>query len=265
MAQGNRVDWLTVAGLGLVLMPLLTMWHEIGGHAAACVALHGKLATIGAFYVDCEGLTGWPRRLVAMAGVSVDTLLCVVAWTLWRSMRSDFGRLLLWLIATSKGFVAAGYFLFSGVSGLGDLGPGDAGGIGPLPMPIVWRIGLALIGGLAYWQLIGAAFRGLNAMLGNSPETGRARKAIAHSYYVAQELAAVAVGLFNPVGVFILLASAAASSFGGNAGLISLGFMVPRGSDTRAFVVSRSWLMVALGVAATAGFAVVLGPSVKFE
>ena len=52
----NQVDFVTIAGLALLAMPLLTIWHEIGGHAAACVAMGGKVTEIGAFYVQCSGL-----------------------------------------------------------------------------------------------------------------------------------------------------------------------------------------------------------------
>jgi hypothetical protein len=40
--------------------------------------------------------------------------------------------------------------------------------------------------------------------------------------------------------------------------------MVPRGSDIRGFVIERNWLVVARGLAATIGFAIVLGPSIRF-
>lgn len=43
MAQ--RVDLATVIGWGMLLMPLLTMWHEIGGHAAACAVSRSTRST----------------------------------------------------------------------------------------------------------------------------------------------------------------------------------------------------------------------------
>jgi hypothetical protein len=35
--QRQSLDLPPVLGLGLLLMPLTTMWHEIGGHAVACI------------------------------------------------------------------------------------------------------------------------------------------------------------------------------------------------------------------------------------
>lgn len=258
----QRIDRLTIVGLALLLLPLTTMWHEIVGHAAACAIQGGRVSTIGAFYVDCDGLTGLPRIVVACAGVAVDALLSLGAWLLWRRAKGDLARLVLWYLWIGKGFVAAGYFCFSGVSGVGDLGPGAGGGIGPLAMPLVWRGAFLLFGAIDYWRLAVAAIRALSVMLGDSSATSPARRCIAHLYYAALGVVAVLVGLLNPVGLFITILSAAASSFGGNAGYISIGFAVPAGEIERPFVIARHWPLIGAGVIATLAFAVVLGPSI---
>jgi hypothetical protein len=258
--ETQRVDVATIVGLGMVLMPVLTMWHEIGGHAAACAVQGGRVVTIGAFYVDCDGLSGAARLLVSCAGVMVDSVLALVAFALWRRARGDMARLTLWLVWVTKAFVAAGYFCFSGATGVGDLGPGIGGGIGPLPLPYLWRAGGLAVGIVAYVLLVRAAIRTLTAMLGDSAATGPARRVIAHGYYATIGVAAVLVGLLNPVGIFITIMSAAASSFGGNAGMISIGFAVPGGPTTRPFVIRRNWAIIVLGAVLLIGFALVLGP-----
>lgn len=262
--EAQRVDVATVIGLGMLLMPLLTMWHEIGGHAAACAVQGGHVATIGAFYVSCDGLTGAARLLVSCAGVMVDTMLALVAFALWRRARGDLARLTLWLIWVTKAFVAAGYFCFSGATGVGDLGPGAGGGIGPLPLPYLWRAAELGIGIFAYVLLVRAAIRTLTAMLGASAATAPTRRIIAHGYYATIGVAAVLVGLLNPIGMFITIMSAAASSFGGNAGMIPVGFAAPAGATTKPFVIGRSWVIVAAGAVVLVAFALVLGPSKRF-
>ena len=259
-----RVDKLTMVGWGMLLMPLLTMWHEIGGHAAFCAAQGGRLATVGAFYVDCTGLSEWPRLLVACAGVLVNILLSFVAWLLWRRASGDRMRLASWLIWVSEGFVAAGYFLFSGVSAFGDLGVGKGGGFAHLPYPVPIRAAEVVVGGVAYFLLVKAAIRTLATMIGNGPETQSARRSIAHVYYATAGIGAVIVGLANPVGIVITIMSAAASSFGGLAGFISIGFATAPQGEPKALLVERNWSVIVAGAVVLAAFALVLGPSLHF-
>lgn len=259
----QRVDGLTMAGWGALLMPLLTMWHEIGGHAAACVVQGGRAAEIGAFYVQCTGLSGWRDVVVACAGVAVNIVLALAAHAAWRRARGDTMRLALWLVWVSEAFVAAGYFCFSGVTGVGDLGTGPSGALSDVPAPLVWRVAETIVGIAAYVALVRAGIAGLNAMLGTGPATRPARRRIAHGYYLAAGAGAVLVGLLNPVGLFITIMSAMASSLGGLAGFISIGFAA-RGPDApRAFVVAREPWVILAGAIVLVGFAVLLGPTIR--
>lgn len=266
MNQPSRptVDLTTVIGLALLLIPLTTMWHEIGGHAFACAVQGGHVAAIGAFYVDCTGLTGWPRIVVSVAGAALDAVLAAFAYLLWRRARGDMTRLVLWYVWVGKGFTAAGYLCFSGVSGFGDLAPGSGGGLGPVAYPVPLRIGELAIGIVLYAWLIRRGTAALTAMVGSGAATGTARRRIAHGYYMTAGIGAVLVGLLNPMGVVITLLSAAASSFGGLAGLISIGFAKPQEGVSQAFAIPRSWPVVIAGIAVTIAFAAVLGPTLNF-
>lgn len=260
MTVNQRVDWLTMAGWGMLLMPLLTMWHEIGGHAAACVLQAGKAVAIGAFYVECEGLSRWPAALVALAGVLVNLALSLFALLLWRRVEADQARLVLWLIWVGEAFIATGYLCFSGVTGAGDLGTAPGGSFSWLPMPRAWRVGEVVVGVAAYFLVVRAGIRSLSDMLGTGAETRRARRRIAHTFYLASGLGAVLVGLLNPVGLFITIMSAAASSFGGLAGFISIGFAARGPNSPRTFIIDRNWPVIGTGAIALMIFAAVLGP-----
>ena len=260
---GPSVDIVTVIGQGM-LMPLLTMWHEISGHAAACAAQGGHVATIGAFYVSCTGLAQAPQIVVACAGVLVNAALALIAFAAWRRAEHDGARLALWLMWVSEAFVASGYFCFSGITGYGDLGTGAGGSLNALPMPGAIRVAEIAVGIASYILLVCAAIRTLDAMLGNGPETRTARRRVAHGYYATAGLGAVLVGLLNPVGLTITLMSAAASSFGGLAGFISIGFANRPKGVARAFRVERGWVVLGVGAAMLLAFAVVLGPSLHF-
>jgi hypothetical protein len=260
----QRVDRVTVIGLGMLLMPLLTMWHEIGGHAAACVVTGGRVKAIGAFYVDCDGPTQVADWIVAGARVGMNVLLACLAFALWRRVRGDLGRLVAYLVWLSEAFVASGYFVFSGVTGFGDLGVGPDGSFAGVPYPLAVRVAELAVGACTYVWLVRLGIRSLSAMIGTGPATIRARRGVAHVYYATAGLCAVVVGLLNPLGLVITIMSAAASSFGGLAGFISIGFAPGRGDRPRDFLVERSWAVFAAGGATLLGFALVLGRSVQF-
>lgn len=249
-------------------MPLLTMWHEIGGHAAVCAIQGGHVTTIGAFYVECDGLSGQGNILVACAGVGVNVLFAIAAYFCWRrAVRgdvSDLIQIILWLVWVSEAFVASGYFLFSGVSGVGDLGVGEGGNLSNLELTLPVQIFEISIGLVSYILLVRAANRALNVMIGNGPGTRPIRRIIANGYYVSAGAAAVLVGLLNPVGIVITVMSAAASSFGGLAGFISIGYAAGRDGKAVPILIRRNLALVGAGVAASVAFALILGPSLHF-
>ena len=74
------------------------------------------------------------------------------------------------------------------------------------------------------------------------------------------------VGLFNPVGIIITAMSAAASSssFGGLASFISIGYAAGKRGEAKSVVIRRNLAVVGAGAAASAAFALVLGPSLHF-
>lgn len=260
----QQVDRWTVAGLGLLLMPLMTMWHEIGGHAAACVAQGGHVSSIGAFYVQCDGLAGRASAAVAAAGVTLNAVTAIIVYRIWRGAKGDTRRLTLWLLWVAQGFVASGYFLFSGVSGFGDLGIGKGGSLAGFGLGLPFRLAEIAIGVGCYVLIVRHAIRCLNDMIGQGPDTRRARRSIAHVFYLSAGAGAVLVGLLNPVGIVITIMSAAASSFGGLAGFISIGYAAADEGEAKSFVLSRNPAVIVAGLVVVIAFAVVLGPSLHF-
>jgi hypothetical protein len=249
----------------MLLMPLLTMWHEIGGHAAVCALQGSKVQTIGAFYIHCATASRIQTLLVAFAGVTANTLLALVAYLLWKKATGDRSRLVLWLIWLSQGFTAVGYLCFSGASGAGDLGVGSHGAIGPVSHALAWRLLELVVGVLTYTMLVKKGARDLTTMLGDAPETRKTRQRIAYVYYGVSGMTAVLVGLLNPLGIFITLMSAAASSWGGLAGLIGIGRGKAKGSIIKPFVVETDWFVCIAGLITLLVFAAMLGPSIRLR
>lgn len=101
-------------------------------------------------------------------------------------------------------------------------------------------------------------------MIGDGPETRYVRRLIAHVYYASAGVAAILVGLLNPLGIVITIMSAAASSFGGLAGFISIGYAVGNSGSARPILLPRNLLVIVAGVIAIAAFAFLLRPSLHF-
>lgn len=256
------VDAWTLVGLALLLLPLLTMAHELLGHAVVCVATGHQPSELGAYYVECPGTQGWSSRIVAMAGTCVDVVLAVLAYLAWRRLRRPLPRLVAWMVFTVKGMVAAGYWMFSGVTNLGDWGPDVGGGLGPLPWPWLWRVGLFVVGLFAYIWVVRAALRMLGVMLGGGDQAARVKRQIAMTVYVVGGVSALLVGLFNPHGMAITLTSAVAASFGGTAGLFNVAYSRPSALPAQDFEIGRHPVLFAFGVLMTAAFAAILGPTI---
>lgn len=257
-----RIDMWTLVGLALLLLPLLTMAHELLGHGLVCVASGHRPSELGAYYVECPGTGAWSRRIVAMAGTGVDVVVAVLAVLAWRFVQRPLPKLALWIVFTVKGMVAAGYWMFSGATNLGDWGPAAGGGIGPLPWPWLWRALMFAIGLCAYIMVVKRSIRMMFAMLGGGEQARHVQRRAAMTIYLVGGAMAVLVSLFNPLGIVITLMSAVASSFGGTAGLFNVAWSRPCTEPPRDFTVGRNYAIVILGVLVTLGFAVVLGPTV---
>lgn len=80
------------------------------------------------------------------------------------------------------------------------------------------------------------------------------------SYYATAGICALLVGLLNPLGVFVTIMSAAASTFGGLAGLIRVGAAGDPVGSARPFRIDRNLAIPTVGAVILGGYAVLLGP-----
>lgn len=264
----KRFDVLTVIGLAATAYVVTTLLHEGLGHGGACIAVGGKPMAWGAYYFDCntQGLPDWAFRAVAAAGNTVNLVVAFMAALILNGRLQDPqtargpGTVFLWLMYGLNAFTWAGYFLFSGVAGIGDWGTGKEGVLYGLDNQLILRVVMAVFGGIAYF-LLGRAAGGMLGKLigGDNRGTGRW---LAWTAYISGGVLAILIGLMNPVGILIVLISSMASSLGGTSGLMwQHVFMRP--SPDANFSLTRSWTWIVVGVIAAAGYALVFGPTVK--
>jgi hypothetical protein len=171
-----------------------------------------------------------------------------------------------WIAMTVNLFSGTGYFLFSGIGGIGDWGQFIRG----LGSQSLWRIGLTIFGAVTYVLAARVSLLELRPLIGSDRQRYRRAVRLSAIPYFAGGILMCIAGALNPMGMMLILISAAASTFGGTSGLmwstnwLNRGTMIPYGAAGEAMTIERSWVViVAAGVCAIA-FVAVVGPGVRF-
>jgi hypothetical protein len=264
------VDYLTVIALSMLAYTLAVLLHEHIGHTLACISLGGHPVELGAFYVNCQyaNMADLPIRLVALAGPIVSLITgAICLFFLDRIPKgSSHMRYWAWLFGTISLMTAAGYLMFSGVTGLGDFGSSRDGALYLARPEWLWRLALAVIGCAGYALVIYLSLGKMDTLIGGGgiPRVAQAQK-LALTSYLSGTLMSVIIGLLNPQGIIIVLISAAASTLGGTSGLAWMMQMLDRKkvSSATPLRLERSWFWVSMGFIAAILYAVILGPTLR--
>jgi hypothetical protein len=173
-------------------------------------------------------------------------------------------RLFVWTLTAFNLLLGTGYFLFSGIGGIGDWADWMKG-LSPM---WAWRVGCALLGLVSYGLTAWLLARELVRIAGtNRDRDNQARlRRMTWTIYFAGGLTACAAGVWNPMGWRLVLISAAASSFGGASALLWIPSIAPRcDQDAVAVtnVISRLWSVVIGTALLLATYVWFLGPGVR--
>jgi hypothetical protein len=257
-------DPFTVGSIAMLAYILGNVFHEGLGHGGACLLAGAKPLVISSVHFECSV----ESRLVMAGGTLANFLAGAVFLVLGRLTGPSYPRLkyFLWIGMTVNLYTGTGYFLFSGVGGIGDWGE-FIQGLGP---QWVWRIGLTIFGAATYLFAARTSLLELRPLIGSHKEQ-RYQRAVRLSVipYFAGGILMCVAGSLNPKGAILILISAAASTFGGTSGLVwtpqmlKAGTLIPCGPTSEPLPIRRSWpLILAAGTIAMA-FIGVLGPSVR--
>ncbi|HKR32605.1 MAG TPA: hypothetical protein VJT08_19145 [Terriglobales bacterium] len=261
----QRSDVLTVASVAALAYMLGSTLHEGLGHGGACLLSGGRPLVLSSVHFECSADT----RLVMAGGTLVNLLAGALFFVLGRLVSREYPRLkfFLWLSMAVNLFAGTGYFLFSGIGGIGDWND-FIRGLGP---QLPWRLGLTVLGVFSYAAAAWVNLMELRPFVGSDERRySRAWPMLTVAYFTGGTLMCIA-GAFNPRGAILILISAAASTFGGSSGLLwatqwlKSQSIVPLGSVERPIVIQRSWIWTVVAVVTTIIFVVVLGPSIRFN
>src|SRR6185436_2798351 len=169
------------------------------------------------FVGDQSGLPPWTRRIVSAGGTMANLLAGGLALLSLRSR--PWGPHLyyfVWLFAALNLYVGTGYFLFSGMSNIGDWANVIAG----LPGVWVWRGLLVVLGGLSYFFCVRMMLAMARPFTGGDPAVRYRRANVLMLIpYFAGAIMGVLAGALNPEAKALILISAVAASLGGTSGL----------------------------------------------
>ena len=258
-------DPFTVGAIAILAYMLGNVLHEGLGHGGACVLAGAKPLVISSVHFECSE----ESRLVMAGGTLMNFLAGGVFFVLGRLMGARYARVkcFFWISMTVNLYTATGYFLFSGVGGIGDWGD-FIQGLGP---QWVWRMSLTIFGAASYLLAARISLLELRPLIGSDKEQ-RYRRAVRLSaipYFSGGILMCVA-GSLNPKGAILILISAAASTFGGTSALmwtpqmLGGGTLIPYGPAAEPMAIHRSWPLIVAACAIAIAFIGVLGPSVRF-
>lgn len=263
----SALDPLTIAAIGLLVGALADFIHEGLGHGGACLLVGGKptLLTSMNFGWDESGFPRWTLRVVAAGGTIANLLAGALALTMLRRPPSAVHlHYFLWLFAAVNLYVGTGYFLYSGVSNIGDW----ANVIAELPGKWLWRGLLALVGRASYFLCVRTMVAKAEPLTGGDPGVRyrRANLLMLIPYFAGAGMGVIA-GALNPQAKTLLLISAVAASLGGTSGL-AWGPQLLRDphwvvSSTAPAEIPRHWGWTAAGLLVAVVFVVLLGPGLK--
>jgi hypothetical protein len=251
-AKDDRLTLIAIPALACILQDVL---HEGLGHGVTAWLSGGHRLTMSTVALQSDIDTRW----ISANGTLVNLLFAAIFWLLLLRPRryTPATRYFLVLAMAGNLFTGTGYFLFSGVVNFGDW----AAVIQGLHSYWMWRLGLVALGAASYYASMLVVAAQLRPFYGTD-ESSRRLRGLCWTPYFTDGILAGLGGLFNPLGLFYVVASALPSTLGANAGLLSLPSMMGRGNrneEEQVGPIQRSAVWIAIGAVASVLFIFVLG------
>jgi len=221
IAADESSDPVTVAAIAIIAYFLATLAHEALGHAGVTGLLGGRVeqSTSTACVCDTSARSPWAARAVFAGGCAANVV--TGALVLWADRFVDRARVTaryaMWLFGHVSLFIAAGYLAVFPFLPAGDWHDFVTG----LPAPLVWKLGLTVVGVIAYVATMTHARRTLAVFLGPDSRRRDQRTLTLIPYLIGGTIETLS-SIMGGGGVLTLIAAAPAT-FGGTIGLLFVG------------------------------------------
>lgn len=260
IAAAEKDDRLTLIAVSVLACIFQDVLHEGLGHGVTAWLSGAHRVTMSTVALQSDLDTRW----ISANGTVANLLFAAVFWLVLSRPHSYRPATRYFLVLAMAGnlFTGTGYFLFSGVFNFGDW----AAVIRGLQPHWMWQVGLVLLGLASYYASMLVVAAGIRPFLGKGESSRRLRMLCWTPYFTDGILAGVA-GLFNPLGLFYVLASALPSTLGANAGMLSLPGMMRRWTSQEGQVepVRRNTAWIAASAIAGLLFILVLGRGITWS
>ncbi|HUA99975.1 MAG TPA: hypothetical protein VMA34_16700 [Terracidiphilus sp.] len=242
----------TIVSMAVVSMGLAALLHEGLGHGVTAW-LRGDVVT----QLTSNHLSDLKSdHLVEAAGTIVNLLTGVIALVASFRARPNL-RFFLWFFAAVSLLDGAGYFLFSGIAGVGDW----AMVIHGLPGQVSLRTAMAIFGAALYYLCVRWLAAGIRPFVAARAEYNT----LGRLPYLAACIFYCIAGAFDPLGIKLLFLSTIPAAFGGLSGLLWADRLLPRAAPAEPLAVKPSpawwWTAAIFGIA----FIVILGRGINFR
>lgn len=253
--RATSIDLATVISIAVVVCLLDSVIHEALGHGlmAVLLGLHPRQVSTTYLDINLAGEPAWKGRLVAAAGSGAEFLAAAICFVLLRFVSTNKAnlRLFLWLLVYCNLFAVGGYLMVPTLLGYGDWAEFIQG----LPAPSLWTAGLVLLGLLLSCAGVFLGVRSLDDFAGRAtsgPVSRRRRRVtLVLASYLTIGIVDTAAAFLNPLDPALVLMSAAAATFGGNAFMLfmlSFGHKPSSTTPEHPITPVRSWTWLCLGL-----------------
>jgi hypothetical protein len=252
--MSERHSKATIVSIAVLASAAATFLHEAVGHGLVAW-WRGDVPT----ELTSNHLSSvHPDHWVQAGGTLANLIVGAISLVLSRDRVLAPGkRYFYWLFAAFNLLAGCGYFLFSGVLGLGDWRALIEG----LPNQVALRLGMSLLGAALYLlavRLIAMAARPF------CPDR-KTYNVVGRLPYLAACLFSCAAGVLDPMGWKLLLLSTLPAVFGGYSGLLWADRLMPGISAEPVVIVgpARAWWVGAFVIGL--GYIVFLGRGIHFR